>query len=176
MLSQMGLQVAQGLGAFAQSRITSDLETAYKKYRNVMSALSAAQEQNNVVLNSIAIRDASIAEQEQIEIAAIREQGSAQVSAAAAGVKGNSVDLTMRSLAADAARANKTRLDNLNNQFTALNGEKRNIQVAAVMNKDISVIPRASVATTLLGMGTQLINTWDSHQTPGEKITDRLSR
>ena len=176
MLGQMGLSLVDGVAGFAQSRIQSDLHSAYQKYRNAISAINATQQQNTITLNSIAVRDASIAEAEDIEIASLRDRGTAEVAAAAAGVKGNSVDLAMRELAGDAARANKNRLDNLNSQFAAFAQERKNVNVARVMNQDISIIPKASVSTALLGVGARMLNVLDSHQPQDVSIAGQLSR
>lgn len=176
MLGQMGLSLVGSATQFASQSIATKMQSAYQDYRNTMSALNAAQTKNAITLNEIAVRDASISEAADIETQSLRDKGAAEVAAASAGVKGNSVNLVMRELAGSAARANKNRIDNLTAQYTAQNQERRNVEVGQVMGKDVSVIPKVSAATALIGAGTSLLNIWDSHQTPGDSIAGRLSR
>lgn len=176
MLSQMGLSIAGSVAGLESRRIDAKMERAVQAYRNTMQAINTAQQKNMVTLNEIAVQDASSRMEHDIQVQSMRDRGAAEVAAAAAGVKGNSVNLTMRDIASSSATANKNRLDNLKAQYAAYGQERRNIAVGAAMNKDVSVIPRPSVSSMLFGVSTNVLDIWDSHQPPGSKIADRLAR
>jgi hypothetical protein len=197
MLTQMGLSIAGGvtdaMAIGAQNHAmkmdeksreaTRKAAAAVQAYRNTMNALDAAQKLNTVSQNEVIIRDGSVALDGDIQAQALRDQGSGEVAAAAAGVKGNSVNLTMRELARSSTVAQKNRLDNLKASYAASATDRKNINLARIMGKDISVIPPISPASRALGIGSsilstgaQLIDIWDSHQTPGNTTSDTLSR
>ena len=176
MFMQMGLAVAQGWSDFQHAKISARMQKAEQEYRNTMAALSSAQSQNVVTINEINVRDAGIQVGEMQQQQSLADRGSAEVGAAAAGVRGTSVQLIQRDILASAARANKSRLDQLQQQFASFGQERRNIEVHRAYNKDVSVIPKPTAASALLGIGTRMLSIWDSHQTPGETISGRLSR
>ena len=176
MFMQMGLAAVQGWSNYQHAKTNARMERAAQAYRNTMAALSAAQSQNVVTINEINTRDAGMQVAEQQQQQTLRDTGSAEVGAAAAGVSGTSVQLVQRDILASAARANKSRVEQMRQQFASFGQERRNIAVHKAYGKDISVIPRPTAASALLGIGTNLVNIWDSHQTPGDTIAGRLSR
>lgn len=175
MFAQMGLSIAQGIGSYASANIKARMQESIQDYRNTMSALSAAEAQNTVTHNEIAVLDAADQQREQQQIIALKQEGAADVASAAAGVSGTTSDLIMKDLKASAARANKARLDQVEAQFIAYGQERKNIELSNIYNKDISVIPKPSAASALLGIGTNLLSIYDQHQTPGNTIAARLS-
>lgn len=176
MYAQMGLSALEGLAGYASAKIQASTAEAVKGYQNTMSALSAAQSLNTINLNEIAQRDASVRASEQLQIAAMQQEGSNAVSAAAAGVAGNTVDTVARQLRSSAARANHARLVTLRDQYRVAGQERRNTLIAKEYNKDVSVIPKPSPVSAILGVGASMLDIWDSHQTPGDTISSRLSR
>ncbi len=176
MYAQMGLSALDSLTSYASASIQSRTARAVQDYQNTMSSLSAAQSLNTVNLNEIQQRDASVRASEQLQVAAMEQEGSNAVAAAAAGVAGNSVDSVARHLRGSAARANHARLTQLKSMYQASGQERKNILVAKAYNKDVSVIPRPSAASAILGVGASMLDIWDSNQTPNESISGRLSR
>lgn len=176
MMGQMGIALSKGIAGFATSRIESRMERAVQGYRNTLNSLQSGMQHNTSVMNSIAIRNASSALDTDLQVQSMRDKGAREQEAAAAGVAGNSVVLSMRELSVSAARANKTRLDNLKAQLDANSHERKNIEMSRILNKDISVIPRASPAMALMGIGKDMVSIWDSHQTPDDTLSSRMSR
>lgn len=175
MYAQMGLSAISTFGSYKVASIQADMQQRMQQYQNTMSALSAAQSRNTITSNEVSVRDASVRVAEQIQQQALTQEGSAAVAAGAAGVAGSSTAAVMRDLKGSAARANKSRTDQLQAQYRAFGQERRNVNLAQVYNKDVSVIPKPSSASMLLGLSTGLLDIWDSHQTPGDTIAARLS-
>lgn len=176
MYAQMGMKALDGWASFATSRIDVRLAQATQAYQNTMSSLSAAASLNSVGLNEIEARDQATRVSQELQVTSLQQEGAADVSAAAAGVAGRSVDSVIAQLRNTAASANHARLTNLRNQYRVAGQERRNVLLAKAYNKDISVIPKPSAASALLGIGASLLDVWDSHQTPDETISGRLSR
>lgn len=175
MFAQMGLSAVQGWGQYQVASIQADMQEKMQEYQNTMSALSAAQSKNTITSNEVSVQDASIRAAEALQQQALKQEGSAEVAAGAAGVTGSSTAAVMRDLKSSAARANKSRTDQLQAQYRAFGQERKNVNLAQIYNKDVSVIPRPSAASALLGIGTSLLNIYDSHQTPGNTLAARLS-
>lgn len=172
MSAQMGISIASGLSDFAIGSENAKLQRSIQAYNNTISALSAAQANNATTVSEIEAQDAATRMDAEIQRQAIIAEGEASVAAGAAGVAGNSVHGVMRGLRSSAARAQYARKENLKGQFRSFGQERRNTAVAKALNKDISVIPNPSGASALLGIGTNLMKIWDSHQAPGDKIAD----
>lgn len=174
MFAQMGLDIAQGLGALGVAREQAKMQESLQAFNNTMSAISAAQANNITTLNEITAQDAAARMDTEIQRQVLVAEGQATVAAGAAGVAGGSVANVMRGLRSSAARAQFARKQNLNNQLTAFGQERRNTAVAKAMNRDVTVIPKPSTTSAMLGIGAGMLEIWDSHQTPSEKLSARL--
>jgi hypothetical protein len=175
MATQMGLAAVRGLSGFAVGSAQASVARAMQEYQNTVSALAAAQALNVTTLNEIQAQDAAVRADSEIQRQLLLAEGQAKVSAGAAGVEGGSVAATLRGLRSSAGRAEHANQKNLDNQLTAFGQERRNTLVAKELNTDVSVMPRPSAASTLLGLGTNLLEIWDSHQTPSDTVAARLS-
>lgn len=175
MYAQMGLDVLGGLSSFSAAREEAKLQRAVQDYNNTISALSAAQSQNVTTLNEIQAQDAAQRTAVEIQKQALSAEGSARVSAGAAGVSGGSVESVMRALRSSVSRAHYGTMQQLQAQYRSFGQERRNTAMAAILNKDITVIPRPSSTSAMLGIGKTMLSTWDKHQPAGERISDQLS-
>ena len=175
MFAQMGLAITRGAGNFASASIEAKVRKSTQAFRNTMAALSAAQNQNSITVNEIGVLDGADQLREQQQIAALEQEGSAAVASAAAGVSGTTTELVVKDLKASAARANKARLDNIENQFLSFGQERKNVELSRIYSRDRSIIPKPSIASAALGIGTNLLGVYDSHQTPSDTIAARLS-
>ena len=170
MLSQMGLSLVGSWGAYASAGIQSDLEERIQSYRNTMNRLSAARATNAVTVNQVRARDAAVQADTLIQRQAITDQAQAEVEAAAAGVMGNSVRMTIRDLRASAGRASFALERQANQQQAEFREQKTSIALSAITNTDVQVIPKPSLGAMLLGAGTNLLNIYDSHQPEGSRL------
>lgn len=176
MYGQMGLSAIQSVTDFAISKETAKLDRAVQAYTNTMSALSAANANNTTTLNEVQSLDASLRQGLDIQRAQITATGAAKAAAGAAGVAGGSVDSVMRGLRSSAARAQYARTTQTKMQMRAFGQERRNTAVNQAMNKDITVIPKPSATSAALGLGMNMLEIWDNHQTPSDTIAERLGR
>lgn len=122
------------------------------------------------------MHDAALRGGESIQMETLAASASAEAAAAAAGVHGGAVAATLRGIQRDSAQAKQALHENTMQQARAARHERTNVALAAVYNKDISVIPRPSAASALLGLGMNLIDIYDSHQPPGQTLLDRAMR
>lgn len=170
MLSQMGMALVGGVGQFASANIQADLQTRIQTFRNTMNELSAARSTNAVTINEVRTRDAATTAELMIQRTAMKDQAKAEVDAAAAGVTGNSVKMVMNDLKASAGRASYAQRRQANQQLGDMAEQKKSIALSAITNTDIQVIPKPSVGSMLMGVGTNLLGIYDSHQPEGSKL------
>ena len=170
MYSQMGLSAVQSLGQYASASIQTKLQRSMQEYRNTMSQLSAARAKNAVTINENRAQDAATQAEQMIQRQAIQDQGRQAVDAAAAGVTGNSVEMAARDLRASAGRASYAQERQHQQAMAEMGEQRKSIAIGAIMNQDISVIPKPSAGSMLLGMGTNLLSIYDSHQPEGSRI------
>ncbi|ANS06235.1 internal virion protein [Phage MedPE-SWcel-C56] len=175
MFAQMGLKTVQAFGALGVAKEEAAMARSLQAFNNTMSAISAAQSNNVTTLNEISAQDAAVRADAEIQRQLIIAEGQAQVAAGAAGVSGGSVDNVMRGLRSSAARAQFARTTSFENSLRAFGQERRNTAVSAAMNKDVSVIPKPSTAAAMLGLGKNVLEIWDSHQTPSETLSARIA-
>ena len=175
MYAQMGLSVIGGLTDFATSREQRKLDKAVQAYNNTISALSAAQANNTTTLNEVQAQDASTRLDIDIQRQSLVATSQARVAAGAAGVEGGSVRAVMSNLRSTVTAAQFARKTQLTNTYRAFGQERRNTAIAKATNKDVSIIPKASATSSLLGMGANLLSIWDNNQTADNKIAARLS-
>lgn len=170
MLSQMGLSLAGTWGQFQTASIQADLQERIQAYRNTMSKLSAARSMNAITVNEARASDAATQADVLIQRQSMQDQAQQEVNAAAAGVKGNSVEMAARDLRASAGRARFAQKRQHHMQMTDLSNQRTSVAIGAITNQDVQVIPRPSVGSMLLGAGTNLLSIYDSHQPEGSRL------
>ncbi len=174
--AQMGLDVGTGVTSFINQGIASSLAAKLQKYRNRMLEVSAAMNRRVITLNEVATRDASIRMSWELQRTAAQDQGSAEVSAAAAGVQGNNVDATMRGLRSSALGAQAARKSRFRAEMRAHHNERVNLNVGTIMGKDIQVQSRPSMLSAAIGLGATLMDTYDADQPDGDKLGDSFEK
>lgn len=123
---------------------------AWQKYSNTMIRLSDSINQNAITTNSIFAQDQSIFEEQQIQEGSIGALAQAEVGAAAAGVKGRSVNQSMLDIKRNAANRENERVINLRNQFIAFDQQRLQSRFSAEQSQDRSYLPKPSLASALL--------------------------
>ena len=175
MLAQMGLAAVSSFTSYRAERSRAKMENMYREYSNVMQGLARARASNMSTLNKVRIRDAGIAEEEAIQLQSLVLQGQANARAGAAGTSGNSTALVMRDILASAARAQYNRSERVKTSWLSENYRRLEGDIQSIQSRNTRVIPKPSPFSAMLGLGTNLLNIWDSHQPPGEKMADKLS-
>jgi len=161
-----------GLSNYMLGRTQAKMQESAQAHSNAMRRISSAQQQNTVTLQEAAIQDESTRLGVTLQEQSIRDRGAAEVSAAAAGVAGGSVDQAMLGLRRSAIQAQDARMKNMTAQLYATEEQRKNIRISGILGQDVSVIQRPSAASAMLGLGTQLLGQWDANQPKGSKIAD----
>ena len=169
---KMGVQAVGAFTDFALQGIQADMAAAAQAYGNSMRRLSAAQQLNSVSLAEAQLRDKSARLSASLQQQSLKDRGAASVSAAAAGVAGGSVRQALLGLRRSAIGAQDARMRNLNSNLLAQDKQRKNIQLAAILGQDNTVIARPSAASAMLGLGATLIDTYDANQPEGSRTFD----
>lgn len=164
MYLEMGTQAIGAIAEYSVQKTQHKMQVAAQEHRNVMNQISTSLQYNSVTNAEIQIQDSAVRLSEAIQTQSMKDKGSAAVSAAAAGVKGGSVDAAMLGLRRSALKAQDARIRNRDSALTAQAEGRKNIEMSAIMGKDISVLPAPSAASALLGLGASLLDTWDENQ------------
>lgn len=175
MYADMGMQVIGAVGGYLSAAEDAKLATAMRKYQQKMSALSAAIANNGITRNIRATQDQAVYADTSIQSAALKEQADAAVEAAAAGIIGNSVNVTSVQLSADEARAQTSRKMQFTQQMQTYGDQRKSLALDRIFSRDISPIAQPRIGSTLLSLGKDLIDTRDAHVTP-DRQTFRMSR
>jgi len=176
MHARMGLSLALGVTDHINQGTAAKLARSLQKYRNEMIKVTAAMNENVTLQNEVNTRDAAIRLQFDLEKRSQADQGTAAVAAAAAGVRGRSVDRTMRGLRRSALFANAARKERLRMEMASHANDRRNIRVGAIMGQDVTVHSKPSVMASMTKLGVNLLQDFDASQPEGDKIGDRLKR
>ncbi len=172
MQMRMGVQAFGGVADFMIGGIQASMNEAAQAHSNTMRELASAQATNQVTLAESQIRDKSVRLSAALQQQSLKDQGAAEVSAAAAGVKGGSVDQMMLGLRRSAVQAQDARMRNRDANLLAQDTQRNNIKLASILGEDISVLPQPSVASAMLGLGATLLDTYDENQPKGSKFAD----
>ena len=170
MLGQMALSLVGSWGQYQSASIQADLQQSIQNYRNSMSQLSAARSMNATVVNEVRATDAYVLNDQAIQKQSMQDQSRLEVEAAAAGVTGKSVELAARDLRASAGRARYAQKRQYKQSMSDIEEQRTSIAIGAITNQDIQVIPKPSIASMLLGAGTNLLSVYDSHQPEGSRL------
>lgn len=176
MYAEMGMSIVSAFGSYSAQKFDADMAALNRKYRETMSGISAAMQLNTLTENEISAREAAVSASIQLQQQSLKDRGAARVSAGAAGVAGGSVTNTMRGLMRSKMMAQKALRDRVAQQRRAETQQRRNVALARAMDTEVSVLPQASLTSSLLGLGAEIINIYDAHQPEGQRTTDTLAR
>ena len=172
MYARMGLAIGQSVGSFFSAGREADLKRKVQDFRNFVTDLQAARAQNTVTLNQARVQDTGTQADLLIQRRAIQQEAQQEVSAAAAGITGNTVELIARDLNASEGRARFSQSQEVFQKQSQLGAQKKSIGINATLNRDIQVIPKPSFGAALLGLGSQLVSIYDQSQPEGQRILE----
>lgn len=164
-----------GISTFMLGNTQAKMQEAAQAHSNAMRRVSSAQQQNTVTLEEAQIQDKSVRLGAALQEQSMKDRGAAEVSAAAAGVSGGSVNQALVGLKRSAIKAQSARMENMTSQLYATEQQRKNIRVAGVLGQDVSIIQRPSAASAMLGLGVDVLGQWDDNQPKGSKIADGSS-
>ena len=175
MLGKMGNQAISGISDYIVQKEQFKMQEQMRKHRETMNAIARAQQLNSLTQQEIDVRDAGVRASVALQIQSAQDKAAAEVSAAASGVSGNSVDATLRNLERSALSANAARKQTLNSKLKAVGQERKNTKLEAIYGRDIGVRLAPSPSMALMNLGKDLLQTYDDNQPKGMKSADALN-
>lgn len=162
----VGLNFASAFGSYQADKAASKAARAWQAYSNTMVRLSDAVNQNAITTNEILSMQTFADQAIGIKQSNILTTAQAEVSAAAAGVKGVSVDDVMRDINRTAAVAENQR----QNDFAAANlqfdQQRQSSVMSAAMQQDYTYIPRPKLGSYLLNAAAKSFGGGGGSNTP----------
>lgn len=152
------------------AREQTKLQREFQRHKNAVLGLNANLQRDALELKEIDARQADRDLSEQIQMQSMAQKAQAEVSAAAAGVTGGSVEAVMTGLERSAMRAQAARMENTSSLFRQLGQQRRDINVGQILGEDRTVIPGPSVGSLLLSMGTSALQGYGSQKEFGSKL------
>lgn len=159
----MGLSVAKNVTSFIAQSQEARSKRAWQRYKNAMLRISGGQAQNAINTNQNMAVDRSSIQAFEIDKSEFSTLASAEVAAAAADVTGRSVNQTMFQIQGNAASAQAARERDLAAQLLGFQQQRQQVEMQVAMQTDITPIPSPSVASTVLGLGSDLWGTYKAY-------------
>ena len=125
-------------------------QKAWQEYRNKMTSLSNAVSQNAISTNEILSNAAYARQAVQLKRTAMSTEGKAEASAAAAGVKGRSVNQVITNIQRNAAMQERERQIALESSWLAFDQQRLNSAMSSAMQQDYSYIAKPNTSSYFL--------------------------
>ena len=165
------LALSGGLAALRQgmaySTAKKDAETKQKwqDYKNTMVSLSNANNQSTLNMNEAMATENSAKQAFAIERSEYLTSAQAEVSAAASGTAGRSVNAVMFDVERNATMAQTRRKSDLDAQYLQIDNQRTQSAFQAASAHDYSPIPMPNPATSMLNFATDMTKLYRSGQT-----------
>ncbi len=164
-----GLQVVQGIAGFMIGSIQANLARKLQQYRNEILKVQEAMNAQKITINEISTQDASMRLSFALQMQSASDRGGAEVAAASAGVQGRNVDNVMRGLDRSRINAQFARQRTESDEMFSHWEDRRSNALATVMATDITVHQGPSILSAAVGVGMNLLDTYQNSQTPSQK-------
>ena len=174
----IGKIATTAIGAHADYSIQKtqhSMDMSALKHKQQMKKISQAMQMNSVSLKEAELHDKSIRMAQTLQITSLKDKGNAEVAAAAAGVAGGSVDMTMQGLERASLNANFARIKNVRSAEDAMHDARKNITLQGVFSDDIGVLVPPSPSMALLGFGASAVDIYNENQPEGTRTSDSLA-
>lgn len=147
---------------YKQAKEDAEAKKAWQAYKNTMTQLSNANNQNILTTNENIAAGASRAQAFAIDRSEYLTSAQAEVAAAADGVGGRSVNAVMFDVERNATMAQSRRKQDLQAQFMQIDNQRKQSDFSAAMQMDYSPIPEPNPATYALNFATDMTKLWNS--------------
>lgn len=148
--AQIGGPILGNIGAYYANKAKVKAQRKMKAYRNAMVNISNAINQNALTTNTTLSIQQSARQAKALRQDELTTLGSAQVSAAAAGVKGNSVNSTFFDIKRQAGVLESNRERDLEHTFLQIDQQRLSSSLSAVQNQDLTHLPGPRFSSYLL--------------------------
>lgn len=157
-----GLSLLRNGMAYSDAKKSSEAKQAWQSYKNTMTQLSNVNNQNIITTNENLARSKSIDQAFQIDRSEYITSAQAEVSAAASGTGGRSVNAVMFDIEHNASVAQSRRRQDLEDQYLQFDNQRQQSQFQAAMSMDYSPIPEPNPATYMLNFATDAYKLYKS--------------
>ncbi|KRR22160.1 virion core protein, T7 gp14 family [Bradyrhizobium retamae] len=148
--------------SYSQAKKDAEAKQVWQAYKNTMTQLSNANNQNILTTNENIASAASREQAFQIERSEYLTSAQAEVAAAAEGVGGRSVNAVMFDVERNATMAQSRRKQDLQAQYLQIDNQRLQSDFQASMQIDYSPIPEPNPATYALNFATDMTKLWQS--------------
>lgn len=155
MAAQAGMSFMQAGQQLAADKAQYKARKAWQTYSNTMVRLSDSMNQNAITTNEIIAQSAFAEQALGIKRSSILTQAKSEVAAAAAGVKGRSVNQSMIDIQRNAAARETERQTSLSNANLAFDQQRLQSRMSAEMQQDYTYLPKPNPATYYLNAAMQ---------------------
>ena len=169
-------QVIGTVANFITAARDAKTDRKWQAYNNALVRLQNAQNQNALTVNEgMAVERSSEAEY-AIRKSQYITEASTEVSAAASGTIGRSVDMVLFQVGRDAADASSKRQQDLEYQLLGIQQQRESSNLQTEMQIDHQSIPGPNAADAILGLTTNLGKIWNSEGRPGINFSTRTPK
>lgn len=171
--------INMAVGAYSDYKLSKtqfEMDKASKEHNEYMRKMQYTLVKNTEADDRAALHDQAVNAAVAIGITSKQDKANAEVSAAAAGVAGSTIEGTARGLEQSFLRAHSARKKNERAARRQLDKQALNTDLAHIFGRDVSQLSKPSVAASALGLGVGLVELWDENQPEGMRIADRLGR
>lgn len=156
---------------YANQKAMAEYNRKMQEYRNKMTMLSAAQQQNTITQNVTSAIQSSAVVATDIQKKVQEATGSAEVSAAATGTTGRSVEMVNSSIERAGAAQEYSRQQQLQQVFDSADTQRQNVAMQAVMQQDLNWYQNPaepSAFRVLAGLGGVAAGYYSATKYPGK--------
>lgn len=153
-----GMNMLQGMMNYNADKAQAKAQRAWQKYSNKMVDLSNSVNQNAINTNELLAADSFAAQAVQLQTDTALTTAKAETIAAAAGVKGRSVDRTLHQIMNNSAQREAERQEAFRVSKLGFEQQRQQMAMSAAMQKDYSYIPKPKAASYLLGAAMNSFN------------------
>lgn len=149
-----GLAALRSGMQYSEAKKSADAKQAWQSYKNTMTQLSNANNQNTITTNENIQRKASVDQAFDIDRSEYLTSAQAEVSAAASGTAGRSVNAVQFDIERNASFAQSQRQNDLSAQYLQDDNSRQQSAFQAANQMDYSPIPQPNPATYMLNFAT----------------------
>lgn len=146
-----GLNLMSAGASYSADKAQAQAQRAWQQYTNKMVDLSATVSQNAITTNQLLAADALTNQAFQLRQESIFTQAKVEASAAAAGVKGRSVNKSIHQVMRNASAREAERQEAFRTTMLGFDQQRMQTAMSAAMQKDYSYIPKPKASSYFLG-------------------------
>jgi hypothetical protein len=157
-----GLAALRSGMAYKEAKESAEAKKAWQAYKNAMTKLSNANNQNILTTNENIAAASSREQAFAIDRSEYLTSAQAEVAAAAGDTGGRSVNAVMADVERNATMAQSRRKQDLNAQYMQIDNQRKQSDFSAAMQMDYSPIPEPNPATYALNFATDMTKLYRS--------------